>query len=146
MSLAKLTVQAETTAPTQARQALFDQGFTIRSEVTGPWHFERLWTNDLDFARELQKLTTQAGLWLIWGGRPGLDKRIRPLLNPAVFVALGRSTGFAVHVRGPVRNGVTEIILEAIMHASAYAGFLAGLEEIRVAERAPDELRRVVEE
>ncbi|KUI68541.1 4-carboxymuconolactone decarboxylase [Cytospora mali] len=134
----------DTSSPTsaQARQALFDQGYTIRSDVTGPQHVERSWTNASDFARPMQELATQAGWGLIWG-RPGLDRRTRSLLNLAMLVALGKSTELAVHVKGAVRNGVTETeIQEAIMQASIYAGLPAGLEGTRVAERALDELKK----
>ncbi|KUI61671.1 4-carboxymuconolactone decarboxylase [Cytospora mali] len=133
---------AEDTTSAQARQALFDQGYTIRSAVTGPQHVERSWTNASDFARPMQELATQAGWGLIWG-RPGLDRRTRSLLNIAMLVALGKSTELAVHVKGAVRNGVTETeIQEAIMQASIYAGLPAGLEGTRVAERALDELKK----
>ena len=133
---------APSSAEAQARQALFDQGYAIRSDVTGTQHVERSWTNASDFARPMQELATQAGWGLIWG-RPGLDRRTRSLLNLAMLVALGKSTELAVHVKGAVRNGVTETeIQEAIMQASIYAGLPAGLEGTRVAERALDELRR----
>lgn len=125
-----------------ARQALFAQGFAIRKEVTGPAHVERSWTNASDFSRPMQALATEAGWALIWG-RPGLDRRTRSLLNLAMLVALGKSQELAVHVKGAVRNGVTETeIQEAIMQASIYAGLPAGLEGFRVAERALEELKK----
>lgn len=124
-----------------ARQTLFDEGYAIRAEVTGPTHVERSWTNATPFARPMQELATQAGWALIWG-RPGLDRRTRSLLNLAMLVALGKSHELGVHVKGAIRNGVTETeIQEAIMQASVYAGLPAGLEGTRVAEKALAELR-----
>lgn len=129
-------------AITQAREALFTQGYAIRAEVTGAAHVERSWTNASAFSRPMQELATEAGWGLIWG-RPGLDRRTRSLMNLAMLVALGKSQELGVHVKGAVRNGVTETeIQEAIMQASIYAGLPAGLEGFRVAERALEELKK----
>lgn len=126
----------------EARKALFDEGYAIRAEVTGPAHVERSWSQASEFGRPMQELATQAGWALIWG-RPGLDRRTRSLLNLAMLVALGKSTELGVHVKGAVRNGVTETeIQEAIMQASIYAGLPSGLEGFRVAERALAEMKQ----
>lgn len=125
----------------QARQALFDEGYAIRAEVTGQQHVERSWTNSSDFSRPMQELATQSGWGLIWG-RPGLDRRTRSLLNIAMLVALGKDAELAVHVKGAVRNGATETeIQEAILQASIYAGLPAGMAGTRVADRALQELK-----
>lgn len=132
---------SSSSSPAQARQALFDEGYAIRAEVTGQQHVERSWTNASDFARPMQELATQSGWGLIWG-RPGLDRRTRSLLNIAMLVALGKSEELAVHVKGAVRNGVTEAeIQEAIMQASIYAGLPAGMAGTRVADKALQELK-----
>lgn len=129
-------------AQVEARKALFDEGYAIRAQVTGPLHVERSWNQVSDFSRPMQELATQAGWALIWG-RPGLDQRTRSLLNLAMLVALGKSTELGVHVKGAVRNGVTETeIQEAIMQASIYAGLPSGLEGFRVAERALAEMKK----
>ncbi|KAG6367033.1 hypothetical protein INS49_001215 [Diaporthe citri] len=125
----------------QARQALFDEGYAIRAEVTGPQHVERSWTNASEFSRPMQELATQSGWGLIWG-RPGLDRRTRSLLNIAMLVAQGRDAELAVHVKGAVKNGVTETeVQEAILQASIYAGLPAGMAGTRVADRALQELK-----
>lgn len=59
-----------------------------------------------------------------------------------MLCALNRSTELAVHVRGAVANGCTEVeIRETILHASIYAGMPAGMEGTRVAEKTLGELR-----
>lgn len=132
---------AASSSPAQARQVLFDEGYAIRAEVTGQQHVERSWTNASDFSRPMQELATQSGWGLIWG-RPGLDRRTRSLLNIAMLVALGKDAELAVHVKGAIRNGVTEAeIQEAIMQASIYAGLPAGMAGTRVADKALQELR-----
>lgn len=132
---------AGSSSTAQARQALFDEGYAIRAEVTGPQHVERSWTNASEFSRPMQELATQSGWGLIWG-RPGLDRRTRSLLNIAMLVAQGRDAELAVHVKGAIKNGVTETeIQEAILQASIYAGLPAGMAGTRVADRALQELK-----
>lgn len=132
---------SSSSSPAQARQALFDEGYAIRAEVTGPQHVERSWTNASEFSRPMQELATQSGWGLIWG-RPGLDRRTRSLLNIAMLVAQGRDAELAVHVKGAIKNGVTETeIQEAILQASIYAGLPAGMAGTRVADRALQELK-----
>lgn len=132
---------SSSSSPAKARQALFDEGYAIRAEVTGAQHVEQSWTNASDFSRPMQELATQSGWGLIWG-RPGLDRRTRSLLNIAMLVALGKDTELAVHVKGAVRNGVTETeIQEAILQASIYSGLPAGLAGTRVADKALQELK-----
>ncbi|KAK7715190.1 hypothetical protein SLS64_003888 [Diaporthe eres] len=132
---------SSSSSPAQARQALFDEGYAIRAEVTGPQHVEWSWTNASEFSRPMQELATQSGWGLIWG-RPGLDRRTRSLLNIAMLVAQGRDAELAVHVKGAIKNGVTETeIQEAILQASIYAGLPAGMAGTRVADRALQELK-----
>jgi 4-carboxymuconolactone decarboxylase len=72
---------------------------------------------------------------MIWS-RPGLERRTRSLLNIAMLCALNRSTELAVHVRGAVTNGASEIeIRETLMQVAIYCGMPAGLEGVRVAEK-----------
>lgn len=135
------TSSSTSAAQAQARQALFDEGYAIRAEVTGPQHVERSWTNASDFSRPMQELATQSGWGLIWG-RPGLDRRTRSLLNVAMLVALGKDAELAVHVKGAIKNGATEAeIQEAILQASIYAGLPAGMAGTRVADKALQDLR-----
>jgi 4-carboxymuconolactone decarboxylase len=59
-----------------------------------------------------------------------------------MLCALNRSAELAVHVRGAVNNGATDVeIRETIMQAAIYAGFPAGLEGTRVAERVLGEIK-----
>jgi 4-carboxymuconolactone decarboxylase len=125
----------------EALQTLFDQGIEIRRQVTGAAHVDRSWQNVPDFSRPMQEFATQAGWAMIWG-RPGLDRRTRSLLNLAMLLALGKSTELGVHIRGAVANGCTETeIQETLLQAAGYAGFPAGMEGFRVAQRVLDEMK-----
>jgi 4-carboxymuconolactone decarboxylase len=119
----------------EAHRTLYDRGFEIRSEVAGSEHVQRsLQNGSSDFARPMQELATEWGWGSIWA-RPGLERKTRSLLNIAMLCALNRMTELAVHVRGAVHNGATEVeIRETLMQVAAYCGLPAGLEGVRVAE------------
>ncbi len=60
----------------------------------------------------------QESAWgTIWT-RPGLALRDRSLLNLVMLTALGKWVELGTHVRGAIRNGVTEVeIREALLQA-----------------------------
>lgn len=77
----------------------------------------------------------------IWS-RPGLDRRSRSVLNLGLLAAGGHHHELAVHVRGAVRNGLTEEeIREVLLQTAVYAGMPVGLEAFRVAGAVLAELR-----
>jgi 4-carboxymuconolactone decarboxylase len=120
----------------EAHAALWENGIKIRKEVAGEDYVNKsLATGSSDFAKPMQDLATEVGWGWVWA-REGLDRKTRSLLNVAMLCALNRSTELAVHVRGAVNNGASDIeIRETIVQAAIYSGFPAGLEGTRVAER-----------
>jgi 4-carboxymuconolactone decarboxylase len=60
--------------------------------------------------------TSQESAWgSIWT-RPGLSHRDRSLLNLGMLTAMGKWTELGTHVRGAVRNGLSEVeIREALL-------------------------------
>lgn len=119
----------------QAHATLWESGIQIRREVAGEEYVNRALTKGAtDFARPMQELVTEVGWGVVWA-RPGLDRKTRSLLNIAMLCAINRPTELAVHVRGAINNGASEVeIRETILHASIYCGMPAGLEGTRVAE------------
>jgi 4-carboxymuconolactone decarboxylase len=70
----------------------------------------------------MQELVTEACWGSIWT-RPGLERKHRSLLNIAMLCALNRSNELAVHVRGAVNNGASEVeIRETLLQVAIYCG------------------------
>jgi 4-carboxymuconolactone decarboxylase len=126
----------------EAHAALWENGIKIRKEVAGEDYVNKsLATGSSGFATPMQDLVTEVGWGWVWA-REGLDRKTRSLLNIAMLCALNRSTELAVHVRGAVNNGASEVeIRETIVQAAIYSGFPAGLEGTRVAERVLNNIK-----
>ena len=120
----------------KAQQILYDVGLQNRYAVAGQAYVERaLAAGSSEFARPMQEYVTGACWGTVWA-RPGLQRRQRSLLNIAMLCCLNRAAELAVHVRGAVNTGCSQVeIRETILHASVYAGMPAGIEGFKVAER-----------
>jgi 4-carboxymuconolactone decarboxylase len=126
-----------------AHQLLFDSGLQNRYAVAGKEYVDKALANgSSEFSRPMQEYVTESCWHSIWG-RPGLEKKTRSLLNIAMLCALNRSTELAVHVRGAVNNGATEVeIRETVLQVACYCGMPAGIEGTKVAERVILEMKR----
>ncbi|KAI5241418.1 4-carboxymuconolactone decarboxylase [Aureobasidium subglaciale] len=124
----------------EAHSTLYDAGLEMRNKVAGKEYVDRALANATsDFARPMQELATEAAWGSIWT-RPGLDLKTRSLLNIAMLCALNRGPELAVHTRGALNNGASEVeIREVILQAAVYAGMPAGMEGTKVAEKAINE-------
>jgi alkylhydroperoxidase/carboxymuconolactone decarboxylase family protein YurZ len=70
---------------------------------------------------------------------PGLERRIRSLLDLTMLTALNCSHELTIHVPGALRNGCTEDeIRETLLQAMIYCGVPAGMEAFRVAVEVLD--------
>jgi 4-carboxymuconolactone decarboxylase len=123
-----------------ARDTLYAKGVAIRREVVGDVHVDKSLSTATPFTSPMQDYATEVGWGYIWS-RPGLSRKQRSLINLAMLTALGKSQELAAHVKGAVSNGLTEIeIRETLLQAAGYAGFPAGMEGFRVAERVLAEM------
>ncbi|PMD24949.1 hypothetical protein NA56DRAFT_642750 [Hyaloscypha hepaticicola] len=104
---------------TPVHQSLYAQGYEMRKKVVGEDYVARaLEKGSSDFMRPLQQFATESAWGTIWT-RPGLSLRDRSLLNLVMLTSLGKWIELGTHVRGAVRNGVTEVeIREALLQAS----------------------------
>lgn len=121
---------------------LFEKGLDMRRQVLGDAHVERSIANVDDLTAPLQKLVTE---WC-WGDlwqRPGLSKQERSMLNIAMLIGLNRQHELRVHVRGALRNGVSEEkIVEIVLQTAVYCGFPAALDGMRTVADAIGEFRK----
>ncbi len=123
------------------RRETYDAGLQTRRDVLGAAHVDRSLGQVTEFSRPIQELVTEYCWGAVWT-RPGLDRRTRSLLNLAMLSALNRGHELGVHVRGAIRNGVTESeIQEALMQVAIYVGVPASLESFRIAEAKLEEMK-----
>jgi 4-carboxymuconolactone decarboxylase len=114
-------------------KAAFDKGLEIRREVLGSEYVDRSIASADDFTRPLQELITQYCWGEVWG-RPELDRRTRSIVNLGMIAALNRPHELKLHVRGALRNGVTQVeIREIFLQVAIYCGAPAALDAFRVA-------------
>ncbi|PGH02514.1 hypothetical protein AJ79_07627 [Helicocarpus griseus UAMH5409] len=120
---------------------LFNEGLKVRRAVVGDEYVNKALANgSTEFSRAGQELVTEFCWGYAWT-RPGLDRKQRSLLNIGMLMALNRAPELAVHVRGAINNGLTEVeIREAIIHATTYCGVPAGVDAMKTAERVLDEM------
>ena len=112
----------------------FDEGMKIRREVMSDFYVDRALEAATDFNMDLQDMVTRYCWNDVWG-RPGLDRKTRSLLNIVMLTALNRNHELEAHVIGAVNNGCsTDEIKEALLQATAYCGFPAGIDAFRTAK------------
>ncbi len=119
---------------------MFEQGLTIRREVLGDAYVDKSLAAATDYSAPLQKLITEWCWGEIWG-RPGLDRKLRSVLNLGMTMALNRPNEFKVHARGALTNGLSrEEIVEIVLQGAIYCGAPASLDAMRIVQGLFDEL------
>ncbi|MEQ8306050.1 MAG: carboxymuconolactone decarboxylase family protein [Hoeflea sp.] len=112
----------------------FEKGLEIRREVLGDAYVDRSIAAADDVSAPLQKLLTEWCWGEIWS-RPGLERKMRSVLNLGMIMALNRSAEFKLHVRGALNNGLTrEEIVEIVLQGAIYCGAPASLDAMRTAQ------------
>jgi 4-carboxymuconolactone decarboxylase len=110
-------------------------GMTVRREVLGGEYVDRALAGATDVTRDFQDLITTYA----WGGvwtRPGLDRRSRSIVTLTALVAGGHHEELALHLRGALRNGLTqEEIVEVLLQTAVYCGVPAANSAFAVARR-----------
>ena len=111
----------------------YDAGMARRRAVLGDEYVEQAIATTTEFTQPLQQLVTEMCWGAVWT-RPGLEPKVRSLLNIAMMTALNRPHELALHVRGALRTGCTkEEIQETLLQAAVYAGIPASVDAFRVA-------------
>lgn len=110
-------------------------GFRVRREVLGDAHVDRAVAATTGFTADFQELITRYAWGSVWT-RPGLDRRTRSAITLAMLATLRAEDELALHVRGAVRNGLTEDeIAEILVQVAVYAGVPAANTAFAIARR-----------
>ncbi len=118
---------------------LLQLGKDIRAEVIGRQWSEAALASSTSFDLPFQQLALKYCWGEVWG-RPGLDRRMRSIVNLAMLSAMGKPNELKVHVRGALTNGVTRAeIQEVFLHTCIYAGVPAAGEAFKVAKEVFEE-------
>jgi len=125
--------------------ASFEKGLEVRKAVLGSEFVEKSISSADDFNRPLQELVTEYCWGAVWT-REGLTRKTRSMLNLAMLTALNRPHELKMHVKGALRNGVTQDeIREVLLQATIYAGVPAGVDAFRIAREALNEAKKETE-
>ncbi|MEH7012019.1 carboxymuconolactone decarboxylase family protein [Neobacillus niacini] len=117
----------------------YEEGLKIRTEVVGAEYVEKSIKNATDFNRPMQELVTEYCWGEVWG-RPNLPRKTRSMINLAMLTALNRPHELRLHIKGAIRNGVTqEEIQEIFLQSIIYCGVPAGVESFRIAQEVLNE-------
>ncbi|KAI9035369.1 uncharacterized protein KD926_003698 [Aspergillus affinis] len=112
-----------------------EQGLEVRRQVLGSEYVNRAWDKASPFTRPGQQLITEYAWANVWQ-REGLDRKQRSLLTIGIIIAQKAWLELALHTRGAINNGVSELeIREAVIHSMVYCGTPAGVEAMMVTEK-----------
>lgn len=112
----------------------FRDGLAVRRKVLGERYVDDSLAKAGEFMEPIQEYLTEHTWGAVWT-RPGLDLKTRSLLNLAMLVALNRPHELRIHLRGAIRNGVTQREMqEVFLQCGAYCGAPAALEAFKIAK------------
>lgn len=118
---------------------LLQLGKDIRAAVIGKQRSEAALAAATDFDRPFQELALKYCWGEVWG-RPGLDRRLRSIVNLAMLAAMAKPNELKVHTRGALTNGVTkQEIQEIFLQACIYCGVPTAGEAFKVAREVFEE-------
>ncbi len=122
---------------------LYARGLEVRRAVLGDAWVDRALARTTELDRAFQDMLTTWCWGAVWS-RPGLPRHTRSLLNLAMLAALGHHEELELHIRGALRNGVSEAeIGEVFLQVAVYAGVPAANTAFRIAKET---LREVASE
>lgn len=92
-----------------------------------------------EFTADFQEFITRYAWGGVWA-RPGLDRKTRSAVTITALVALGHLEELKLHVRGALRNGLTqEEIKEVLLQSAIYCGVPAANSAFAAARSALEE-------
>ena len=112
-----------------------ERGMEVRREVLGDDYVDASIEQTTPFTADFQDLITRYAWGETWT-RPGLDRKTRSCITLTALMARGQLEELGLHVRGALRNGLTEEeIKEIFLHGAIYCGAPAARAAFAVAQR-----------
>ena len=109
-------------------------GRKIMNELMGDGYVEGKDTRKNSFNGVLDEYSEEVCFGRVWA-RPGIDRKLRSILNIAMLTALNRPAQLRSHLEGALNNGVTvEELREILLHTAVYCGLPAAGDAFRVAQ------------
>jgi 4-carboxymuconolactone decarboxylase len=109
-------------------------GRKIMNELMGEGYCEGKDKRANAFTSVLNDYSEEVCFGRIWS-RPGIDRKLRSILNIAMLTALGRPNQLKNHIDGAINNGCTmEEIREILLQSAVYCGLPAAGDAFQVAE------------
>jgi 4-carboxymuconolactone decarboxylase len=116
------------------KSQIYEEGLAVRKKVLGEAYVNAALSSANEFTEPLQDLVTQYCWGHIWT-RLGLDLKTRSMITLAMACAINRGLELKAHVRGALRNGVSEIeIREILLQTAIYCGVPAAVESFKLAQ------------
>ncbi|OZI45696.1 carboxymuconolactone decarboxylase family protein [Bordetella genomosp. 5] len=112
---------------------LYKRGEEIRNEVLGEAYVKNSAAVTDEFSEPMRAFAIR-NLWGDVWDRPGLDRRMRSMINLAMLAAMDRPAELKVHLRGALNNGVSrDEIREIFLQVALYCGVPTGSDATRIA-------------
>jgi 4-carboxymuconolactone decarboxylase len=127
--------------PNLTQQELFDAALAVRKQVLGDDYVARAFAVDDAFSAAMQEHITLHAWGASWArrgpdGELAMSLKQRSLINLAMLSALNRSHELEIHLRGAIRNGVTQAeMLEVFLQVAVYCGAPALMDSVRIARK-----------
>jgi 4-carboxymuconolactone decarboxylase len=116
------------------RNSVAEGGLAIRKSVLGEEYVDHALDRSTPFSSELQDFLNEHCWGNTWA-RPGLDLRSRSIVTLVALAMENKWSEFRAHIRGALRNGVSEEELrEIFLHLAVYAGVPTAVEAFRAAD------------
>ena len=121
---------------------LMEEGLAARRAVLGDEYVDRAMKSADAFNKPFQEIVSEYCWGLCWTDKT-LSRRERSILNLGMIAALGKMHEFELHLRGAVRNGLTEEEIRSVLiQIAVYCGIPVGVDCFRTAKQVMAEARQ----
>jgi 4-carboxymuconolactone decarboxylase len=121
---------------------LMEEGLAARRAVLGDEYVDRAMKSADAFNKPFQEIVSEYCWGLCWTDKT-LSRRERSILNLGMIAALGKMHEFELHLRGALRNGLTEEEIRSVLiQIAVYCGIPVGVDCFRTAKQVMAEARQ----